>query len=129
MSDEPKTYTDRDIVLELFPATDASLVPYRSKYSLTKSGLGNVLVLRSTGEELLELTPISSAGRATTVLCCDFCQHSAPRNFFHHVRASVPASKGRKFVYVSLCRNTHNCELRRLDDAPVEKLLERVGVS
>ena len=130
MSDEHENnagHSARDIVLELFPATNEHLVPNHSKYTLTKTELGSVLIRRDTGEQVLELTPLNSSGPTTTQLCCDFCQHSAPRQFFHYVRAVVSASKGRRFRYVSLCRDTKNCELRRLSDEGVDKLLERVG--
>ena len=128
MSDEPNVHSARDIVLELFPATSDYLVPHHSNYTLSKTELGSVLIRKDTGERLLELTPLNTSGATTTQLCCDFCQHSAPRQFFHYVRAAVSASKGRRFCYVSLCRDTKNCELRRLSDEGVDKLLARVGV-
>lgn len=125
MSEEEKTYSAREIVLSLFPATDAALVPYPEPYRLELIG-GGLMRLSRDGDELMLLAPVPSSGKASTQLCCDLCQRSAPRNYLQLFRAEVPGSKGRRYRYVSLCRDTKGCETRRSTDAPVEQLLSRV---
>lgn len=122
---EDKTYSAREIVLSLFPATDAALIPYPEPYrfELTESGL---LRLYRDGDELLLLTPIASAGNTSTPVCCDLCQRSAPRHYLQMFRTEVSGSRGRRYRYVSLCRDAKGCEARRSGDAPVELLLSRV---
>ena len=124
MSDE-KTYSAREIVLSLFPATDQALLPPPEPYhfELTESGL---LRLLRDGDELMLLTPIASSGKASTVLCCDLCQRNAPRHYLQMFRAEVPGSKGRRYRYLSLCRDARGCEARRTGDGPVEQLLSKV---
>jgi len=128
MGDEgQKTHTARDIVLELFPATHSRLIPEHLNYQLTNVA-GQFVLINRNDAVLLKLEPVTPSGKASVQLCCDFCQRSAPRQFVQLFRAEQPDSKGRRFVYVSLCKNTEACELRRLDDAVVERLLVRVGV-
>jgi hypothetical protein len=125
VSDEDKTYSAREIVLSLFPATDEMLVPHPEPYrfELTDGGL---LRLWRDGDELMLLTPLPSSGKPGTVLCCDLCERSAPRHYLQMFRAEVPGSKGRRYRYLSLCRDARGCEARRSGDAPVERLLSRV---
>ena len=127
---EDKTYSAREIVLSLFPATDTALLPPPEPYRFEMSADGSLRLSRD-GSELLLLAPVAGAGSASTQLCCDLCRRSAPRHYLQMFRAEVPGSKGRRYRYVSLCRDTHGCEMRRHSvdgsaDAPVELLLSRV---
>jgi hypothetical protein len=127
VSDEPQqTYSDREIVLEFFPATHERLIPHPSQFSL-KEHDGQVFISSKQGQVLLALVPVSPAGKTAVHLCCDFCQHSAARPYLQLFRAEVPESQGRHFCYVSLCRNTEACNTRRLNDEPILKLLQRIG--
>ncbi len=125
VSDDSPTYSARDIVLELFPATDERLVPTPRAYRLVPDLLGKVLYTPA-GEQLLTFNPVAIAGSAAVQLCCDFCAHSAPRYYLQPFRVGVPGTSGRRSLYVTLCRDTESCELRRFDDAPVRVLLARV---
>lgn len=128
MSDEPQpTHSAREIVLELFPATHSRLIPEHLNYQLS-SHAGQFVLINRADKVLLKLEPVAPSGKANVQLCCDFCQHSAARQFVQLFRAERPDSGGRRFFYVSLCKNTAACEVRRLDDQPVERLLRRVGV-
>lgn len=133
---EDKSYSAREIVLSLFPATDTALVPPPEPYRFELSADG-LLRLSRDGTELLLLAPVAGAGNASTQLCCDLCRRSAPRHYLQMFRAEIPGSKGRRYRYVSLCRDTHGCETRRRNvsgdgdgngsaDAPVDLLLSRV---
>ncbi len=129
MSDESKqTYTDREIVLEFFPATHDKLVPSLDGYRL-EPHRDNTLVLRNlrSGEQAT-LTPIAPAGNSTTQLCCDLCQQSASRSFMQMYRAEIPGSQGRRFRYVTLCRNNRACEERRINDKPLRALIESLAI-
>ena len=128
MSDESqKTYSAREIVLELFPATPQRFIPEHLNYQLSNHA-GQFVLINRKDEVLLKLESVSPSGKSSVTLCCDFCQNNASREFIQLFRAEKPGSKGRTFFYVSLCKNTAACEVRRLNDQPVEKLLKRVGV-
>ena len=121
-----KTYSAREIVLSLFPDTDASLVPLPEPYRFELAEGGLLRLLRDETEVAL-LAPVAPAGNASTQLCCDLCKWSASRHYLQLFRAEVPGSKGRRYRYVSLCRDTAGCEARRVGgDAPVDLLLSRV---
>lgn len=121
-----KTYSAREIVLSLFPGTDAALVPLPEPYRFERLEGGLLRLLRD-GTELARLAPVPPAGGASTQLSCDLCRWSAPRSYLQLFRAEVPGSKGRRYRYVSLCRDTGGCSARRRhDDAPVERFLGRV---
>ncbi len=121
-----KTYSAREIVLSLFPDTDAALVPLPEPYRFERTGEGVLRLLRD-GTEVALLAPVAPAGNASTQLCCDLCKRSASRHYLQLFRAEVPDSKGRRYRYVSLCRDPAGCEERRVGgDAPVELLLSRV---
>ncbi len=121
-----KTHTAREIVLSLFPDTDAALVPLPEPYRFELTDGGLLRLLRD-GTELALLAPVAPAGKAATQLCCDLCKRSAPRSYLQLFRAEIPGSKGRRYRYVSLCRDTAGCEARRVGgDAPVDLLLSRV---
>jgi hypothetical protein len=129
VSDEPQhTYSAREIILEFFPATHSWLVPKASAYRLEPDETGQLLIYGEAEKPLLSLIPIASAGNASTQLCCDLCQHSAPRHYLRFLRAEIPGPQGRRFCYVTVCRNLDNCELRRLDDRAIIALLARVGL-
>lgn len=125
MSDD-KTYSAREIVLSLFPGTDAALIPLPEPYRFEASADGLLRLLRD-GTELAQFAPVAPAGNASTQLCCDLCRWSGPRHYLQLFRAEVPGSKGRRYRYVSLCRDTQSCGVRRTGgDAPVDQLLSRV---
>jgi len=121
-----QTYSAREIVLELFPATHKRLIPDSNDYRLEPDPNGNLIVYDQGDAALLSLSPVTISGRASTQLCCDFCQHSAARNYLQLFRAEVPGSNGRRYCYVSLCRDTEGCNTRRLNDEPLRALLARV---
>ncbi len=128
VSEDPqKTYSARDIVLEFFPATPKRFIPEHLNYQLSNHA-GQFVLINRADEVLLKLEPVSPSGKNSLPLCCDFCQNNASREFIQLFRAEKPGSKGRQFFYVSLCKNTAACEVRRINDKPVEKLLKRVGV-
>lgn len=125
MSEEPKpTYSAREIVLEFFPATDERLIPRSHTYQLGRSGDGALVIRDSQERELGRLLPVSEAGSATTRLCCDLCGWTGIRQYLQVLRAEVPGSNGRRFRYLTACRNTEDCEARRIDDEPVRVLIE-----
>lgn len=124
MSDESNpTYSAREIVLEFFPATHERLVPIPTKYRLERGPDDRLLVRDAYGRVQLSLTPIETRGRATTQLCCDLCHGAGDRRVMHVLRSEVPGSAGRRFRYVTACRDTEACEARRFDDGAVEALL------
>jgi hypothetical protein len=124
LSDEPHiTYSAREIVLEFFPATPERLVPDVDEFRLELDEAGNVVVLNNVHKPLLTLFPVASSGKISTQLCCDFCNHSAPRNYTQIYRIEIPASQGRRFRYVTLCKNLEECSSRRFDDRSIRALL------
>ncbi|MEX2535960.1 MAG: hypothetical protein WD273_10245 [Trueperaceae bacterium] len=125
MSEEPKhTFSAREIVLEFFPATDSRLVPKGHAYQLDRSGDGSLIIRDRQERELGRLLPVTEAGSSSTQLCCDLCGWNGIRQYLQILRAEVPGSNGRRFRYLTACRNTQDCEARRLDDEPVRMLLE-----
>lgn len=127
MSDEEQqTYSAREIVLEFFPATHERLIPGFDEYRLEPDPQGRLAILRQDGQAVLHLVPVAASGPSSTQLCCDFCQHSAPRAYLQLFRAEVPGSQGRRYRYVSLCRDSAACALRRFDDGAIRELLERL---
>jgi hypothetical protein len=127
LSDEPQqTFSAREIVLELFPATPEPLVPKTPTYRIAHDERGNIQILTAQEQLLLTLEPLNTTGHPATQLCCDFCQRSAPRNYMDVLRAEVPNSKGRRFFYVSRCKDHDGCESRRFSDKPIRALLARV---
>lgn len=124
VSDEPKeTYTAREIVLEFFPATPKHLIPRTNAYRLERGKHSEVVICDRSGCELLRLIPVKVAGASTSQLCCDFCFWSGIRQYLQAFRVEVPGSAGRRFRYVTICRDTEACEARRFDDKAVEALL------
>jgi hypothetical protein len=127
LSDEPQqTFSAREIVLELFPATPEPLVPKTPTYRVVPDERGNIQILTAQEQLLLTLEPLNTSGNPSTHLCCDFCQRSAPRSYLDVLRVEVPNSKGRRFFYVSRCKDHDGCESRRFSDKPIRALLARV---
>lgn len=127
VSDESQqTYSAREIVLELFPATHKRLIPDSNDYRLEHDATRHLIIYDQQDRALLSLSPVSVSGRASTQLCCDFCQRSAARTYLQLFRVEVPGSNGRRYFYVSLCRDTEGCNQRRLNDEPLRSLLARV---
>jgi len=126
MSDEPKTtWTDREIVLEYFPATNERLVPRPLRFRVEDEVDGHVVVRNGDDEVAVRMTAVSPAGNPTGELCCDLCQRTGTRRWLGLYRAEVPASSGRRYRYVTACRDRRACEARRLDDDGIESLLRR----
>lgn len=124
--DDEVTFSDREIVLEFFPATKAVLVPQEKRYILEDIGDGNLKASHKSFEHHVILTAINRSGNSSTIISCDLCHHSAPRSDMLIYRGHVPEGK-QKFRYVSLCVNRKNCEERRISHTslPVfERLFE-----
>ena len=124
MTDDPKpTWTDREIVLELFPATHERLVPRPLRYRTLDGGDGTLRIIDRRGGTVADLAPVAPSGNPTGHLCCDLCQSVSTRRFLGLYRAAVPGSGGRRYRYLSACRDHAACETRRLSDAGIEALL------
>ncbi|MEX2502952.1 MAG: hypothetical protein WD336_11295, partial [Trueperaceae bacterium] len=107
MSDDARApWTDREIVETYFPATDARLVPRTLRYRLQAGSQGRIVVIDRTGDvERGVLTPVPSAGNPTGELACDLCGRSGTRRFLALYRLEVPGSHGRRFRYLTACRD------------------------
>lgn len=128
MSDEPKpTWTEREIVLEMFPATDARLVPDGVRYRVQPAREGRRYVVREGEGPLLDLTPVPGVGNPLRPLCCDLCRRTGDRRALQLFRAEMPGSGGRRFRYLTACRDVEACEARRQDDHGIERLLRLGG--
>lgn len=124
LSDKPQpTYSAREIVLEFFPATPERLIPEVAHFRLEHTPEGNLVILNTVAKPLVTLFPVASAGPAYTQVCCDFCQRSAPRYQTQVYRIEIPASQGRRFRYLTLCKHTEECNARRFSDKPLRNLL------
>ncbi|CAN5736075.1 hypothetical protein BH23DEI1_BH23DEI1_11810 [soil metagenome] len=124
MSDEPQsTFTAREIVLELFPATPKRLIPAPRAYAVTAMDDGARVVRSACGSVLARLLPLPSAGPEATTLCCDLCGWSGPRRSLTVLRGEVAGSQGRRWRYLTACRDGDSCEARRLDDVALDRLL------
>lgn len=123
--DDEVTFSDREIVLEFFPATNKRLVPKPKRYSLEDIGNGSLKIHHLEFEKNIILTAIERSGNRGTLMSCDLCHHSAPRSYMLVYRANVPSSKN--FRYLSLCSNRKNCEERRISHTTLpifERLFE-----
>lgn len=118
-----RIWTDREIVLEMFPATPEPLVPRPLQFTVEDEGDGQARVLDREGFVVLRLVPVTPAGNPTGELCCDLCHRSGTRRFLGLYRAEMPGSNGRRFRYLSACRDHQACETRRLDDGALHVLL------
>lgn len=124
MSEEPRsTFTALQIIEEFFPATPRHSRPLPRRYRLEHDDSGDVLVLDRGGEALLRLTPVPPTGNPKQRLCCDLCHVTAGREAMTLLRAEVPGSNGRRFRYLTACRDSVSCEARRVGDVMVERLL------
>ena len=85
-------WTDRDIVLEYFPATHERLVPHDLAYHLEDAGDGVIVVRDREGEEAARLTVVTPHGNPTGELCCDLCQRTGTRRYLGLYRAELPSS-------------------------------------
>ena len=124
--DDEITFSDREIVLEFFPATKKALVPQKKLYTLEDIGNGNLKARHISFEHSVILTAIERTGNNATMISCDLCHHSAMRSHMLMYRAHVPEGK-QKYRYVSLCANRKNCEERRILHSSVtvfERLFE-----
>ncbi len=128
MSDEPRrSYSGREIVLELFPATPYRLIPRASAYALVRDAddAGVVVRARGNGRELLRLAPVERHNRRSLQLCCDLCHWSGNSRDLRFLRAEVPGAEGRRWRYLTACVDVEACDARRLDDARIDRLLSR----
>ncbi len=128
MSDEPRrSYTGREIVLELFPATPDRLIPKASAYTVERDAddAGVVVRERGNGRELLRLAPVERHNRRSLQLCCDLCHWSGNSRDLRFLRAEVPGAEGRRWRYLTACVDVEACDARRLDDARIDRLLTR----
>jgi hypothetical protein len=123
VSEEPQTFTAREIVLELFPATPERLVPTSSAYAVTETSDGTREVRAAGGPVLTRLQPLPPAGSEDVHVCCDVCAWTGPRRDLTVLRGEVPGSHGRRWRYLTACRDVEACEARRLDDATLDRLL------
>ena len=121
--DSQQTHSARDIVLELFPATHERLVPKAEEYKLETRSEGVLVIRHLPTERELVLVPIAPAGNASTQVCCDLCSRNAPRHYMQTARVALPGSNGRRFRYLSLCRDTEACAARRLGDETLAEVL------
>lgn len=127
--DDNQTYTAREIVLEFFPATPAELVPKSldatNSYRIVGGQDGRLVIFDANGHEAHSLAPVLSSGNPNNKLCCDLCHRTGGRDFLQFLRSEVPGSGGRRFRYLSACKDIVGCEGRRTDDGPVLALLGR----
>jgi hypothetical protein len=121
--DSPRLYTAREIVLELFPATNPALVPRPRHYRLIADPDDQgVLVVAAIGT-LLRLVNVERHNRRAMPLCCDFCGAAGNSRYFRFLRADVPGAEGRRWRYRTACVDVDACDARRWDDAPIDALL------
>ena len=118
-----RTFSAREIVEEFFPATPPLLIPGRKRFQLRRSASGELKVFDAEGRELLVMEPLNQVGDLDQRLCCDLCLHSAGRASLALHRVPVPGSNGRRWRYVTACRDEVGCESRRRDDAVLDQLL------
>lgn len=124
--DDEVTFSDREIVLEFFPATNKRIVPKDKRYIVKDIGNGKLDIQHSELKKSVTLTAIEPSGNSGTLISCDLCHHSAPRSHMLIYRAHVPEGK-QNFRYVSLCGHRKNCEERRISHnslAIFERLFE-----
>lgn len=117
------TWTAREIVLDLFPATDERLVPRPLRYRVLGAEDGTVAILDRFGRCVARLAPLTPAGNPTAHLCCDLCRRVSTRRFVGHFRLALPDSNGRRFRYLCACRDHAACDTHRLDDDGIDALL------
>lgn len=121
--DGERTFTALEIVTELFPATPEHLIPRAHRYRLVRLDDGDLTLMGPAGTTVLVVETVPQAGDPHHKLSCDLCHHSAERDSMALLRIAVPGSNGRRWRYLSACRDTIHCEARRQDDATLERLL------
>ena len=122
--DARSTWTDREIVLDLFPATHERLVPALRRHAIVDVGDGQAVVRNDEGRDVARLVAVTPSGNPTAELCCDLCQRSGTRRWVTVYRSEVPGSGGRRFRYLTACRDLRACEARRIDDTALLSILE-----
>lgn len=121
--DAERTFTALEIVTELFPATPDHLIPRARRYHLTRLDNGDVQLSGPPGTPTLVMETVPQAGDPGQRLSCDLCGHSAARESMGMLRIAVPGSNGRRWRYLSACRDLSHCASRRSDDSALERLL------
>jgi hypothetical protein len=121
--DDERTFTALEIVTELFPATPDHLIPRTRRYHLTRLEDGDVKLSGPPGTPPLVMETVPQAGDPGHKLSCDLCNHSAARESMALLRIAVPGSGGRRWRYLSACRDLNQCEARRSGDAALERLV------
>lgn len=121
--DDERTFTALEIVTELFPATPEHLIPHPRRYHLTRLENGDVRLTGPLGTPPLVMEPVPQAGDPGHKLSCDLCNHSAARESMAMLRIPVPGSGGRRWRYLSACRDLNQCEARRSGDSALERLV------
>lgn len=122
MSEANRTYTDREIVLEFFPATREDLIPAPFPYRLEALSEGQVLLEHQHKEQSVTLKPVSSTGKISTLLCCDLCGHQAARKYIQMYRGEVVGSHGKRLRYLSLCRHHEACGTRQISTKSISSI-------
>jgi len=122
-----ESYSEREIVLELFPATPIELIPKENRIEIKEI---NVLKreLRLNDEFTLELLAIPSVGDPKTQISCDLCKKSAARKFFRTFKIEKPASNGRVFRYYWMCSDLEACKSRHSSLNGLEQILINLGL-
>lgn len=121
------SYSEREILLELFPATPEELIPEYKKFSIKETTQTSRELLLDNNS-VLELLAIPPVGNPNTQICCDLCNNSAARKFFQAFKIEKPASDGRIFRYYWMCANLNSCKLRGIAEDRLEQILINLGV-
>lgn len=104
-----KGHTERELLLELFPATARELFgsdgARRSTLGLYPVGEGKLALVN--GDRLLELEAIEPAGKS--VFHCDLCHATRSRGDALVYRAELAPRRSR---YITLCAHTRHCQER-----------------
>lgn len=121
------SYSEREILLELFPATPEELIPKYKRFEIKEISLTSRDLLLN-GKTVLELLAIAPTGNPNTQICCDLCNNSAARKFFQIFKVEKPSSDGRVFRYYWMCANLNTCKLRGISKDRLEKILINLDV-
>ncbi|HHO55387.1 MAG TPA: hypothetical protein ENK21_03290 [Trueperaceae bacterium] len=122
-----QSYSEREILLDLFPATPKELIPKENRFELKETGLFK-RELRLDNKFALELLAIPSSGNPNTQISCDICKASAARKFFRAYKIEKPASNGRIFRYYWMCSNLDACKIRSSNSNGLEQILINLGL-
>ncbi len=121
------SYSEREILLELFPATPEELIPKYKQFKIKQSSLSQREILVNN-KSVLELFAIPASGNPDTQISCDLCNTSAARKFFKTFKIEKPSSDGRVFRYYWMCANLNSCKHRGINEARLEQILINLGV-